>query len=157
MASGKDHFLVNSFVGLTLSTSLYEEINYDQFLFITIGLFIGTIITPDYDLETILTKEIIKKVPIIGSLWNTYWKLYAKNFTHRGVSHDPIIGTLTRAIYGFWWIFFFSDIQTNTMLYVLSGWYIQDFSHYILDLPFYKKKNEIVEWLKAVYSRFKPF
>ena len=61
MASGKDHFLVNSFVGLTLSTSLYEEINYDQFLFITIGLFIGTIITPDYDLETILTKEIINK------------------------------------------------------------------------------------------------
>ena len=157
MANGKDHLIVNSLIGVTYVTSFNNKINNDNFLYVCIGLFIGTLITPDYDLETIVTKEMIKKVPIIGNLWNTYWKLYAKNFTHRGVSHDPIIGTLTRAIYGFWWIFFFDDIQTDILFYILTGWYIQDFSHYILDLPFYKKKNEIVEWLKAVYSRFKPF
>lgn len=157
MANGKDHLIVNSLIGITYVTSFNNETNSSNFLYVCIGLFIGTLITPDYDLEIIVTKEMIKKVPIIGKLWNAYWLPYAKNFTHRGISHDPIIGTLTRFLYGFWWIFFFDNIQTDILFYILTGWYIQDFSHYIMDMPFYKKKDKIVEGLKAVYSRFKPF
>jgi len=143
MANGKEHLFVNTIVGTTYVFTFYNQVERNTFLYVTIGMLIGGLITPDYDLETILTKEMIKKVPIIGRLWCAYWKPYADNFTHRGVSHDPIIGTLTRAVYGFWWLFAFFDPPEKFIYYVMVGWYIQDFSHYILDLPFSK-------WLKSL-------
>jgi len=144
MANGKEHLTVNSVIASSFILTFYNQMNSEAFSYISLGMLIGGLVTPDYDLEVIVTKEMIKKVPMIGKLWCAYWKPYAENFTHRGVSHDPVIGTLTRAIYGFWWILVFDNVQTDLIIYTLIGWYIQDFSHYIMDLPFYKLKKWLI-------------
>lgn len=51
-----------------------------------IGVLTGVLVTPDMDLAENFSGE-----PL--------WYLYGRLFKHRGVSHWPVIGTLTRVVY----------------------------------------------------------
>ncbi len=70
---------------------------------VAIGAFAGWIITPDLDVQgrTYEEKRFYNWHPLIGFLWQAYWYVYAKFMKHRGVSHWPFVGTLTRWGYMF--------------------------------------------------------
>lgn len=147
MANGSVHFKANVLCGLSIFALLNISNNniyintiqtHIDIIQVHIGLLLGTIITPDYDFDKIYIKKIIKKIPVLGFLWNLYWYPYSKLFKHRGLSHNVLLGTLTRVLYLNLPILLFClfnniYIYNNTYIYILLGWYIQDFVHYILD------------------------
>lgn len=147
MASGTKHLTANVVGGLSIYTLLNISSNtiyidstpiYIDSNMIGIGLILGTIITPDYDFNKIYVKKLIKKIPVLGFFWNLYWYPYSLLFKHRGLSHNVLLGTLTRVLYLNLPILLFClfnniYIYNNTYIYILLGWYIQDFVHYILD------------------------
>ncbi len=68
------------------------------------GCLLGIIFSPDLDLPIMTTAEQVWfKIPIIGyrlgHLWSCFWYPYASVMPHRGLSHNPIFGTLTRVLY----------------------------------------------------------
>lgn len=66
-----------------------------------IGGFLGLLITPDIDHHARTVEEVrfyqLGKVP--GVVWEWLWYGYALFVPHRGLSHWPVIGTLSRMLY----------------------------------------------------------
>lgn len=148
MANGTKHLNANIVGGLGIYTLLNISNNTiyidSSYLYIDssmlgIGLILGTIITPDYDFNKIYVKKLIKKIPVLGFFWNLYWYPYSLLFKHRGISHNLILGTITRVIYLclpiiLLYILGYIHIQIDYIyVYIIIGWYLQDFIHYILD------------------------
>jgi len=108
---------------------------------------LGLLITPDYDFKQIYIKSIIGKLPVLGALWNAYWWPYAVLFKHRKLSHNIVLGTLTRFIYlllpvYILYIYPRITISIENILIIYALWYVQDLSHYILDSRFLSKKDD---------------
>lgn len=148
MANGTKHLNANIVGGLGIYTLLNISNNtiyidssyiYIDSSMLGIGLILGTIITPDYDFNKIYVKKLIKKIPVLGFFWNLYWYPYSLLFKHRGISHNLILGTITRVIYLclpiiFLYILGYIHIQIEYIyVYIIIGWYLQDFIHYTLD------------------------
>lgn len=148
MASGTKHLTANVVGGLSIyallninSTTIYIDSTpiYIDSNMLGIGFILGTIITPDYDFNKIYVKKLIKKIPVLGFFWNLYWYPYSLLFKHRGISHNLILGTITRVIYLclpiiLLYVLGYIYIQLSFYyIYIIIGWYIQDFIHYILD------------------------
>lgn len=124
-----------------LSASLVETPR-DQLLAVS-GILTGVVITPDMDLA-----ENFKGEP--------FWYLYGRLFKHRGISHAPVVGTLTRVLYmvifaapvfllmGWgWWL---SDRLMDLWSYVwLGGLVLADVFHYVLDISV----SKFNEWIKG--------
>lgn len=71
-------------------------------ILVTLGNLAGLFIEPDLDQEMVTSSEwrVVKLLgPLPGSIWSAFWMPYAMLMKHRGMSHWPIIGTLTRALY----------------------------------------------------------
>jgi len=74
-------------------------------LLLALGCGLGAFLSPDYDQEMIVWGKwkIYKALPpityLLGAIWIAYWMPYALLMKHRGLSHWPILGTLTRLIY----------------------------------------------------------
>ena len=72
---------------------------------LALGCIVGAYWSPDYDQEMLIWGKwkIIKMFPpvswVFGIPWVTYWLPYALFMKHRGISHTPILGTLTRILY----------------------------------------------------------
>lgn len=160
MASGKVHFAGNIINGtiLTVGAYLYSE---EAVPLIIIGSILGTLITPDMDLEgTTFTERLMRKIPIIGLLFQNSWYIYSLLTKHRGLSHNILFGTLTRIIWfvfiiSFWLIFingimitFYNtnlhiniDLYINNFFICIVSWYLQDINHYILDFVFNERNR----------------
>ncbi len=110
---------------------------------VALGSVGGWLITPDLDItgRTYEEKRFYRWHPIIGFLWQAYWYLYAKVMKHRGVSHWPFVGTLTR------WGYLFTPLimvvvgmdAVPTLNWYWIGltyliWSTQDIVHGVLDL-----------------------
>lgn len=107
---------------------------------VTTGTLAGILFTPDHDLDAGnntmgLVRGGCGKFP--ATLWRVYWFPYAKLFKHRGVSHLPIIGTLTRLLYFIpvnpllWWLLWPKALQHY--LWVVVGLMLADTLHFSLD------------------------
>ena len=118
---------------------------------ISFGMLIGILVTPDLD-HHVKTREEARLLDFnkrLGQAWMLYTKPYSKLFSHRGVSHWLIIGTLTRLPWIFppltiiWFLLFkTTGVDTQELFsYVLIGWTIQDTIHIVTD--------KIYSWLKA--------
>ena len=99
MPSGKVHATIASTVGVAgaiyiLDAPLRPEVKAGALL----GLFAGWAMTPDLDIPSRTYEEtrLLNWIPLFGRLWVTFWAGYGQFFHHRGVSHWPVIGTLTR-------------------------------------------------------------
>lgn len=68
-------------------------------LWVVFGMLLGIFITPDLDLA--------ERKPGL-------WTLYGRAFKHRGYSHTPVIGTLTR-------LFYMSPVLCMIVLIVISN------------------------------------
>jgi uncharacterized metal-binding protein len=161
MASGQLHFTANVIAGTVLTSIAYLRAPEPAMaLYIGIGCLIGTIVTPDMDLEgTTYTERMMRKIPVFGWLWQQSWYGYALLFRHRGASHNLLLGTPSRIMWlgiiaVFWTVFLIGllcvvqpgndpdvlgrDIATTILSWVhpglLLGWFAQDIAHYILDI-----------------------
>ena len=89
MAKGRTHELIN----LAVLPPVIYYLNPSDFISFLVGYLVGTfLITPDNDLY--LSKP--------NSRWKVLkfiWIPYAKIFRHRGISHIPIYGTITKIVY----------------------------------------------------------
>jgi len=159
LASGKVHFAGNIINGtvLTVGSYLYSE---EIVPLIIIGSILGTMITPDMDLEgTTFTEKLMRKIPIIGFIWQISWYGYALLYKHRGLSHNIFLGTLGRIlwlmiivatytilIFGVYSLLnqqitlqpmsWFLNIEFTQILIIYIAWVLQDCNHYGLDLLF---------------------
>jgi uncharacterized metal-binding protein len=96
----------------------------------------GLILTPDLDVNTGSISQIrVRKWfgPAVGSLWFVYWWAYGGMFSHRGISHWPIIGTLTRILYGGLLLWPFLQLPNHLWAWMLLGLMLSDLAHYLLD------------------------
>lgn len=113
------------------------------------GCLLGVILDPDLDQEMVSSSEwFIVKIPILGliisGIWVGYWLPYALLTKHRGLSHWPVFGTLTRVLWlipAFFVIrwFLLGDLNIQEWLFNLPclcmflGLCLADFGHYLRD------------------------
>jgi uncharacterized metal-binding protein len=107
--------LVGAFAVLSsIQNNIYNNI-FRSFIFVIIYAFASAFIQPDLDQtvsrpgrttfplgqlkNTSLGKHLSNFLYPINRVWYCFWHPYGALFTHRGLSHWPIIGTLTRAGY----------------------------------------------------------
>ena len=149
LMNGKAHFAANCFI-LFGTFGIVTTQRPELLIPAMTGSTLGTLITPDYDLKSIYIKSVINNIPIFGALWNAYWWPYAVMFKHRKISHNLIFGTLTRFLYLLTpiiiiYILYIQDnynIDIYNIYIILFFWYVQDFSHYILDLKIFSSKDD---------------
>lgn len=140
-----------------------------------IGGCIGVLITPDIDHEmrTVEESRWYHLGPVVGKAWQVLWSPYPILFRHRGWSHTPVIGTLSRLIVlwfqllayslaiGFvtgidmlgWWrgIFY---VRPDILIGVFGAWCLQDIVHGITDTIYSTRKKRIQAHVKkSQFSR----
>ena len=159
MASGRTHDIIN----LLALPPLVYYLKPTDYIGFSAGYLAGTFfLSPDNDIYHSLPNKRWKFLRII-------WKPYTKIFSHRGISHYPIIGTLTRLLYlviVFSALFFvcyflstkiypdskkiFSDINLNIgyltspfFISFLIGLFLSEIIHILTDIvySFLKKLN----------------
>lgn len=137
-----------------------------------IGMVNGWLVTPDIDQNGSTTEETrYLLIPLIGRIlfvaFATYWYPYALLFKHRGWSHVPVFGTMTRFGY---------EVVVNSILFLLLegngiqdlltsvdlapwmgfyllGWMVQDFGHLIFDIRLVSKITPKVASRRRVRAR----
>lgn len=102
------------------------------------GAVCGWLTTPDIDLITLTREErrMRRAVPFFGRLWVAYWAAYGSFFSHRGISHAPVLGTLTRAVYALWWVVLLPQppaIEPAFVAAAFAAWCAQDIGHLVFD------------------------
>lgn len=95
--------------------------------YIAAGCLAGVFIHPDLD-----------QAETRKGIWYGYWKLYGRLFPHRGISHWPMIGTMTRILYLAVPIFIFSWVTGYTFdlpaFKVIFGLMVADAVHAGMDI-----------------------
>lgn len=100
MPDGIRHFQIGVFAGgaAVLGAAAYADLPTARA--VAIGSLIGLLITPDLDQEgSTFTEHVLRRVPLVGYLFQVSWYGYALLFRHRGWSHHIIIGTPTRILW----------------------------------------------------------
>jgi uncharacterized metal-binding protein len=91
LALGRTHELINL---LALPGFLYF-LPKEFYLSFSVGYVLGTfLLSPDLDLKHSKPSKRWKALKIL-------WRPYQKKSKHRGISHIPLLGTLTRLLYIF--------------------------------------------------------
>lgn len=153
MPDGNAHFAANVACGLAMTgaAAWYAPALVAP---VAAGALIGAFITPDLDLESTTHSEaLLRRIPVIGLLFQMLWYPYALMCRHRGVSHWPVVGTLGRLAYiaimaaligGFalgWAALLDEQLPAVTWPAVpwlsaaalLAAWTVQDLTHWALD------------------------
>ena len=157
MADGETHFLANVVGGAGMSLLAYTYLPREMVLPVVVGSVIGAFVTPDADLEGRTHSEaLLRKIPVVGIVFQVSWYPYALLHRHRGVSHWPVVGTMGRAVYSalailclllFWCglLWYIGNDPTRIVevvvtllwqlanVYVLAAWIAQDLIHLLLD------------------------
>lgn len=137
MAKGQTHARVNLIL-IASTFVLYDRLGFDITLPIHVGTVLGWLVTPDADQEGITWEDrrLLNINKGIGKLWIWYWKGYAKTYSHRGISHMPIIGTAGRWLYVFWrggFLLYFLELPVLWWLYIFAGHAFLDLMHLAFD------------------------
>ena len=156
--------------------SLVLEISYleafrGSVVFVAIYYYSSRYFNPDLDQDMLrpgmrtfpIGKKLSKSIPGLGIIlwpinraWYYIWHPYGLLMTHRGVSHWPLIGTLTRVLYIFGIIHLISifldqytahslslpDLRLNEdLIIILSPLILSDTNHFIVDMYDSKRKG----------------
>ena len=110
-------------IGVLAAGTLVLPVDVETKIYLCSGMLTGLLLTPDLDLSRY-----------------GYWKLYGKLFKHRGISHVPVVGTITRVIYlGLFpvIVLFWADLESYfpliSVIKVLSGLVMADILHLFMD------------------------
>ncbi len=121
MASGRTHDIVN----LVAFPPLVYYLKPVDFIGFSAGYLFGTFfLSPDNDLYHSLPSKRWKFLRFI-------WKPYSKFFSHRGVSHLPIVGSLLRLLY-----FVLVFILFYTLIYFISVKLFPESSNFFRGISF---------------------
>jgi uncharacterized metal-binding protein len=144
------------------SWAAYANGYQDVAVGIALGGFTGWLLTPDIDVNGTTYEEyrLYKLFWPLGFVWQNFWSPYGLTFAHRGWSHTPFIGTLTRLIYVLvaislalltfneyiWWMGYDESLKLDTFVAfrfiaqnseMCIAWYLlwsfQDILHYVAD------------------------
>ncbi len=157
MPSGKTHTRIDLFfliiiigIGACFWGSLVEYFGRDEMVeygtvFVIAYLFGTFLLSPDLDLKA---SDPLKNWGILRLLWRPYSHI----FKHRGLSHTPIVGTLTRVLYIFvvvyalaamanaffdlGWKMSFNDLKDmdfKIVIWALAGLCLPDLFHILAD------------------------
>ncbi|MGD1894816.1 MAG: DUF2227 family putative metal-binding protein [Cyclobacteriaceae bacterium] len=103
MASGRTHNVGTLVLTPVVAWAAWELGQHDVLTtwLAGIGCFCGIFISPDLDMRqrTVSETTLLRWSLGIGYIWIFLWYPYAMLFRHRGISHTPIIGTVTRVLY----------------------------------------------------------
>ena len=126
MPSGKTHKKINlSFFFIVTLIQIYVG-NFILKLFINFGFLYGTFFqTPDLDQEGTESDK-------AWGVLEPFWDLYARLFTHRKISHNIWLGTLSRLFY------IFCILILPVIIYRAHTFHINEISYY-----------SIIDWLKV--------
>lgn len=157
MSNYKTHSKFNIFIALPilLGASFYFMHPHRNLLLTFAGTFIYSTLfmSPDMDLA-----HQIRLFSLRGLLTLPF-RSYAQFFSHRGLSHNPILGSATRILWLTGWVFFLfiaiykSIPKTPTLLkfyqdhqlyilYGLAGICFADWCHLLLDRKKLKKRHK---------------
>jgi len=102
MANGRAHNVGTLAITLLSGAAAYSLSGDVEFSGLVMGGGALTLlVNPDTDQEAISRNELklIRNTLGLGFIWLALWHPYAVLFRHRGISHVPVIGTLTRIAY----------------------------------------------------------
>lgn len=139
MANGKKHARATRRTLWTLgiiSTGLIIYYQQWEMSGLYIGAILGHILTPDIDHHFVTYEEhrMYRINQLFGTIWYYYWAPYQWAFSHRGISHIMLLGTLTRFIYLLWYPLMAYPQFVVVYVYMFIAWSIQDYMHLILDI-----------------------
>ena len=140
MASGKTHAkYAVAVLTMTATASPFVAHVYGGTVAISAvaGAVSGWLVTPDADIPHITHDErrMIRRLSIVGRIWVAYWWPYGRIFRHRGISHAPLVGTLTRMLYLMWWLplVIAEPPSVGAVLPFAAMWCVQDIIHLAAD------------------------
>lgn len=141
VADGKAHAGIAGLnVAISVPLALYLRPEYGDPVAagVVVGAMAGYVMTPDLDLPTKTHEErrMIRRFGFLGRLWLAYWSPYSWILSHRGLSHWPVIGTATRAVYAFWWLGWFGYLELIDPAFLWAAfwaWCAQDLYHLAAD------------------------
>ena len=154
MPGGKIHFRDSLIAtGVVAATTLIATGDSWQALGYTGGAIIGTYLTPDLDLaekDPIYPNWALRKFPVINGVHRGIGFAYGSLMSHRGVSHAPVVGTLTKMIPIFavivsaLWLLGIHEIPWILTIRVFFGWTVVDFVHIAHDRihSYGRRRNE---------------
>lgn len=147
MSDGRTHKTIATISGTTMSLgSALLFANSEVIVGVVVGSAVGVFLTPDIDHHVRTEEELVfyRRHPFLGKLYEAFWAPYAVFFDHRGVSHWPVVGTITRAVYPLfvlvtlsrayfhpWW----EDVEFLWLFWLalFVAWVVQDMVHIVTD------------------------
>ncbi|MBI5346667.1 MAG: DUF2227 family putative metal-binding protein [Chlamydiae bacterium] len=146
MALYKTHAKFNIFFALPLilfGANKYLDITFNNLAFFSFSFTYATLfMNPDLDMASQI------KLFSLKGLLTIPFRLYSMIFKHRGLSHMPIIGSITRILwlFGFFYVLgilidlpstkidFYKILQKEAFIYIFSGIVLADGCHLLLDI-----------------------
>lgn len=164
MPSGKTHIRIDLFMLVivmgvvvyfwgTLAKYLGRDEVFEYWVVFVVAYLFGTfLLSPDMDLHT---SDPMKNWGVLRLLWRPYSAV----FKHRGLSHMPIVGTLTRVVYILLVVYCLlvlanmsfdlgwkisgrdlKEIDRNTVVWGLCGLCLPDIFHIVADRCFKNRR-----------------
>ena len=127
MPDGKTHTTASVMLALTSSVAMLAKgVPTDIVIYGAAGCLSNVLLSPDLDIDSgYIGDGIVRKYlgGFIGWVWRTVWLPYSKVVKHRSVvSHFPVIGTVVRLFYLYFWYQAIS-MTINVALF-FAGWSI---------------------------------
>ncbi|WKN40584.1 DUF2227 family putative metal-binding protein [Tunicatimonas pelagia] len=154
MAAGRTHNVGTLVLVPVVTWIAWELSHHDMFTtsLAGVGCFCGIFISPDLDMKqrTVSETTLLRWSLGIGYIWIFLWYPYAMLFRHRGISHTPVFGTITRVLYllgialmlqylahnfadAQWNIWPWVDQHQYSIAIFIAGLGISDIGHWVLD------------------------
>lgn len=102
------------------------------------GAFIGTVLQPDLDHDDgTISEYFVRGIGgAVQKVWWAYWWPY-RRLKHRSfLSHFPIVSTLVRLAYAFWWVYVMGWSLPPAFI---NGLIAVDAVHYFMDAPMLRR------------------
>lgn len=138
MASGKTHELMTIVSAFPTGMWLFMESGLAAGASAFVGCMAGVWLSPDLDVDGMtLSKRRMIQIPYIGKVVRWYWQPYSLAIAHRSFwSHFPVVGTLIRVLYGFWWlVVIVLHYELGSVLkWFVIGLMVADTVHFVTDV-----------------------
>ena len=154
MAAGRTHNVATLVLTPAVAWAAWELSNHNDLTtwLAGVGCFCGIFISPDLDMRqrTVSETTLLRWSLGIGYIWIVLWYPYAVLFRHRGISHMPMVGTVTRVLYllvialliqhivhssldSQWSAWNWVEQNQRSLAIFIAGLAISDLGHWVLD------------------------
>ena len=138
MASGRSHSIASLTAATCFAVTAIYTVN-PALLWTAAGAFVGVALTPDLDHDDGTLSEYFMRgiSDKLQRVWWAYWCPYRKLISHRSFfSHFPIVGTIIRVMYLFWWLYLAGHPLPPAFI---NGLVAVDFLHWSMDWRLFRR------------------